>query len=484
MAIFLNNKDFLNNYVTMIDNAFISDYMPDSPENAVKVYLYGLYLSNLNDSANYNTLDAICNDLSITVDELHKHIDYWSDMGLIEIKSKNPLLVTYVSMLGGKRPIKKYSKAKYEDFNQNIQLLFPSRTIMPNEYNEYYELIEQYKIEPEALIMIAQYCVKNKGTSVRFPYIFKVARDWIDSNILTAAQVEERLLEYDLVSENLREVFKLMNKKAELNLEARQLYYKWTKEWNIDKDSILYCAAEFKLYTIGKLDKLLEELKTLNISSIEDITDYKNQKEILYDTAKTVVKRLGLYYASYEYIIEIYISKWFEKGYSKEAIMLIAHNCAIANIKNLEGMHHEINLLYGKWIINDDSVLNYYDEQLKVSERVQNIIYASGSKRRIRPTDIDNYTVWSNWGFDYDSLLCAAQLFKGKSQAFSYLSNLLSKCKENNVFTIEGIERMYKSGYNKDIKITAASGYMESNIKDKLKDLYSDDIDSDSGEIY
>ena len=36
------SKEFSKSAFTDIENAFITEYLPDSPGNAVKVYLYGL----------------------------------------------------------------------------------------------------------------------------------------------------------------------------------------------------------------------------------------------------------------------------------------------------------------------------------------------------------------------------------------------------------------------------------------------------------
>ena len=61
------SKDNIKSGKTYVDNQFIIHFMPDAPTDAVKVYLYGLYLcQNAEDGASSvkafaEALDAIIN---------------------------------------------------------------------------------------------------------------------------------------------------------------------------------------------------------------------------------------------------------------------------------------------------------------------------------------------------------------------------------------------------------------------------------------
>ncbi|MBO5888763.1 MAG: hypothetical protein J6Q58_01325 [Clostridia bacterium] len=61
------SKETQNLSKTMLDNVFISNYLPDAPENAVKVYVYGLYLCQ---NSNDITIENLAESLSLSVIEV------------------------------------------------------------------------------------------------------------------------------------------------------------------------------------------------------------------------------------------------------------------------------------------------------------------------------------------------------------------------------------------------------------------------------
>ena len=58
-----------------------------------------------------------------------------------------------------------------------MQLVISERMISVSEFNEYFNLLESTAIKPEALIMIAKYCVDLKGANIGVKYIITVAKD-------------------------------------------------------------------------------------------------------------------------------------------------------------------------------------------------------------------------------------------------------------------------------------------------------------------
>ena len=54
---------------TLVDNAFINEFMPSAPGNAIKVYLYGLTLCSSPYSRD-NDIDSMSNVLGISIDEI------------------------------------------------------------------------------------------------------------------------------------------------------------------------------------------------------------------------------------------------------------------------------------------------------------------------------------------------------------------------------------------------------------------------------
>lgn len=90
------SSDFLMETFTLVDNLFINEHLPYCDEKQIKVYLYGLYLCS--NPANDNSIAELCARLDMTESEIVSAYGYFEDMGLVQIVSKQPLEVKYLSL--------------------------------------------------------------------------------------------------------------------------------------------------------------------------------------------------------------------------------------------------------------------------------------------------------------------------------------------------------------------------------------------------
>ena len=194
----------IDNY-TVLDNAFLNEFLPQASGDDVKVYLYGLNLCS-NPNVEDNNLDTICKTLSLSEDEIVKSFSYWQEMGLVQIVSTNPLEIRYLPIRAHSGSSKLRDKSKYKDFNKQMQQVITGRMITPNEFNEYYTLIEVYHFEPEAIVLIAKYCTTIKSPSINYPYILAVAKDFASQGLKTVVTVEERFLEQEKSTAEIKQV--------------------------------------------------------------------------------------------------------------------------------------------------------------------------------------------------------------------------------------------------------------------------------------
>ena len=147
----------LKNGTTEVDNVFITDFMLDAPDIAVKVYLYGLYLCNQPDSTG-NDVDSIARLFEISSDDVISCFMYFENLGLVSILQGTPVEVKYLPAKFGSRQLKKYNADKYKSFNIASQEILTGHMITPTEYQEYYDIIESKHIEADAMLMIIKYC--------------------------------------------------------------------------------------------------------------------------------------------------------------------------------------------------------------------------------------------------------------------------------------------------------------------------------------
>ena len=244
MAFCKYSIDMLANNSTAVDNIFINNYLPYADSNFVKVYLYGLYKCQDSNSRD-NTIENFANELNLSQEDIEKAFEYWQEQGLVQILNVIPFEVRYLPIRDVLNNTKKYNAKKYESFNAQAQEILCGRMITPNEYREYYDIIERFHVEKEALLMIINYCVNIKGDNVGYAYITTIAKDWANQKITTAKQVEERLIEFENLRTGMEYLLKLMGSKRLPNIEERTLYQKWVQE-GFDDEVLTYVAKKMK----------------------------------------------------------------------------------------------------------------------------------------------------------------------------------------------------------------------------------------------
>lgn len=431
----------LDGTATMVDNAFIKHFLPYADADAAKVYLYGLMLC-ADPLGEGNTMSGIAEGLDLTTRQVEQAFEYWQSMGLVRIVSHLPFAVHYLSPAKALEPTRLLPNDKYHDFLVQLQEFFPDRIMHSNELYMYLHFLEETHMEPQALLMIAKFCVERKGTNVRSQYVLTVARNWYQLGCTTLADAEARILEADSVSEELRTVFRALKKTAAPDIDDRQLYTKWTRNWGFSPEAIVRAAKTVKRGGMERLDEVLDGFFRAGVFTEQDITAYIKQREATYALCIRVNKILGLYYESLDYIVETYTAPWLQMGYSEKAIELLAKYCALRGIRSIEGMQEVVQQCYREGVLDDQSVGVYLDEYARVDKQLRRIIEATGSTRRPTESDRELYRTWKGtWGFDDEVILYAASLAQGKPYAMANVGNMLTKWHAAGLSRIEDVRQ-------------------------------------------
>ena len=169
-----------------LETSFVLEYMPVAPENYTKVYLAGLSFASSED----NELEGIALVLGVDTNFVLEAFGYWAAQGLVNV-CPDPPSVEYLPVVPYSRRRKKYSKEKYKAFNDQLHVMIKDRNILPNEYEEYYNLMESYHIEDKALLTIIGYCIRLKGASITYPYILAVAKNLAHDGYTSYDRVQE-----------------------------------------------------------------------------------------------------------------------------------------------------------------------------------------------------------------------------------------------------------------------------------------------------
>ena len=407
--------------------------MPQAPAEFVKVYLYGLSLCT-SPNQDYNTCDSAAAFLSCSEDDILSAYEYWQEMGIIQIICKRPLEVKYLPLKNRSGSSKIRTKGKYSEFNKQVQEIISGRMIKPIEFNEYYYLIESLHFEPEALIMIIKYCTVLKGENIGYAYIGAVARSFANDNIKSTTAVEQKLLEQEKSTAEIKQVLDTLGLKRAADIDERNQYLKWTNKFGFSHNVIIEVAKSIKKNGgVGKLDNLLTKYYEQHLFTMQEISEYCSLREQMFEIAKNISKNLGLYYQNLENVVETYVSEWIKKGYNSETLELISHYCFRYSYRSLESMNDVIQKFYKLGLISVEAINQYTASIVSADQAIKEVLDACNLLRSVTSSDREFYKTWTTvWGFSHNAIMCVAKKAVGAFGPVSYMNKILSTLHSQN----------------------------------------------------
>ncbi len=438
MAFCKLSVDAVANNTTQIDNIFINNYLPYASDECVKVYLYGLYKCQ-DASSRDNTLENFANELNMSKEDVESCFYYWQEQGLVQILEVIPFEVRYLPITNVLNHTKKYNVKKYGTFNIQAQEILSGRMITPKEYEEYYYIIEELHMEKEALLMVISYCVNAKNNNnINYSYITTVAKDFVNKKILTAKATEEYLCSLEGLFEGIEKVFKTLKINRLPTITERTTYKTWKDDFQFDDNVILSVAKMMKRPNFEHLDALLKKYYSMKLTKIEEIENYENEKKTSIVVAKKITTNLGLYYENLEPVVDNYIFKWFNMGFSISMLEQISNYSFKTNVRTLEGMDKILNKFFKLGIITEQSLQEYFDSVLSVDKKIKSILENIGLSRSVNQFDRDKHKIWTEvWNLSDELIEYACSLSLGKEQPMQYLASLLSSFHDKNIKTVE-----------------------------------------------
>lgn len=440
MAFCKYSTQLTHNDSITLDQSFVTNFMPSAPESCVKIYLYGLCKCN-NPNVENNSIEDFCDTLGYSQEDIMSAFYYWQDLNLVQILNVTPFEIRYLPIRNSLGALKKYKVDKYASFNMTVQELLEDRMITPNEYNEYYSIIESLRIEPDALIMIIKYCIDSKGKNINYPYIITVAKNWAYEGVHTTEEVESKIASLNATSSELAQILKALGSKANISLEQRNNYIKWTKDYGYELGTILYVAKAVKSsssrYSFDDLDKLLTQYYGLGLFGIKEIEEYNSNKQYLEELARKILKCIGLQYSNVESMINTYLIEWMKKGYSEQTLIEIAEYCYKSSKRTLADIDRTIGKLYKLGLLSSSSIAKYIGGVVVFDNKIQELIDNLGLDRKVNKFDREYYKTWTDsWGFDEDTITYAGSISVDKSSPIQYMNKILSSWHDSGIKTL------------------------------------------------
>ena len=471
------SREIIENEKLRIDNAFVTDFMPFAPENYVKVYLYGLKLACFGGVGDIET--EIAGKLNLEPGLVSEAFSYWANEGLVNILSTSPVAVEYLAVNKGTLALRKFSKTKYKDFNDQLHAMLPSRNILPNEYNEYYSIMEAMHIEPEAMLAIIAYCIRLKGQDVGYPYILAVARNLARQGCLTYDRVNEQLSEFDLYDKDVAAVLHSLGSKKAPAIEDKRMFVKWTKTLGFPTETVVQVAKSVKRGGMDRLDALLVKYYENHLFSMAEIDEFNRNRDRLYSLTKEINKRIGVYYEQLDFIIETYVTRWLGYGFTDETLLTIAEYCFRCNIRTLEGYNATVEKFYKQGLITADDIGEFLGEAVRRDADIRETLEKAGVTRPVTSRDRDSYRTWTySWKMDRDVVLYAASLAAGNASPVSYMNAILGGWHNAGVTSLEGAKKFgaTRASAARETAATVTKTYTSEQLNAMFDSLNNEDL--------
>lgn len=471
------SREIIENEKLRIDNAFVTDFMPFAPENYVKVYLYGLKLACFGGVGDIEA--EIAGKLNLEPGLVSEAFSYWANEGLVNILSTSPVAVEYLAVNKGTLALRKFSKTKYKDFNDQLHAMLPSRNILPNEYNEYYSIMEAMHIEPEAMLAIIAYCIRLKGQDVGYPYILAVARNLARQGCLTYDRVNEQLSEFDLYDKDVAAVLHSLGSKKAPAIEDKRMFAKWTKTLGFPTETVVQVAKSVKRGGMDRLDALLVKYYENHLFSMAEIDEFNRNRDRLYSLTKEINKRIGVYYEQLDFIIETYVTRWLGYGFTDETLLTIAEYCFRCNIRTLEGYNATVEKFYKQGLITADDIGEFLGEAVRRDADIREALEKAGVTRPVTSRDRDSYRTWTySWKMDKDVVLYAASLAAGNASPVSYMNAILGGWHNAGVTTLDGAKKFgaTRASAARETAATVTKTYTSEQLNAMFDSLNNEDL--------
>ena len=432
------SKECDDNAYTLVENKFIHKYLPEADGFAVKVYLYGLYLCK-NASEDF-TVSAMAEVLKTTPQKITEAFSFWEDYDLVQILSKEPFAVSYLPVRTSVGKPRRNHYERYADFNKELQRKMQKvgKFVGYNDALKYMQFLEETEMQPQALLLIAEYCITKQGDTVSPSYIFNKAKKYIRNGWTTYEQVERELNNRNANEKEVLGLFGALNLSKAPDETDYALYQKWL-DLGFEPKGILRAAKLLKRGGMTALNLSIEELTEKGKFNEKEIADYLVEREKLISITFRIGRKLGVKIGNPATFADEYTEKWLNYGFEDSSLLDIALFCLKTERGDFSQMNEIVDQLFSNGIISKESVKEYLknkNDALKLFAKIREI---SGVVAK-NAVGLSMIETWRNWNFSDEIILEASKRSAGTTNPIPYINKILSDWKLAGVTTVDSIQ--------------------------------------------
>lgn len=448
---------------TPIENLFLTEYMYDAPEQALKVYLYARMLA-LHPELGGGTADMAV-ALRMTEDEVISAFGYWERRALVRGVSANPpawqFLPVRAQEAGAGSALDQEIYAN-RDFNNSMQKLFGNNLIGQHELSKASDWVNILRFDKDAVVRLLEYGiqtsrVRNPKPSSVFKRMDALAEEWSKRGIHTLEQVERAAVAEKWLG-IARDVLKKLGMKREPSDPELEMARRWVDEWGFDKKQILDACevtTNARNPSFNYLDSILASRRGGDPGEYRDLVAVL--KELNPKSAQPTPDQEERYHALRQ------------QGIDPELIRLAAIQCHQANKYRFDDLEWRLKVWQDDGVTTPGEAEAFMKRMGALKKQLREVLQAAGSERSPSYDDIKAYERWKDAWPD-DLIAFAAECSRGAGGSMAYMDKLLTRWGEAGITTVEAARAQHaawKAAQGKEAPANPALNYEQREYRDE-----------------
>ena len=438
---FKQDESMLRYGALPVDNLFFQEYLPGAKGAYVKVYLYGLYLSQHPQPD--MGLEEMARELDVETTEVEAALRYWERRRLVRRVSDNPPEYVFrgaaQAALSGEADIE--ADAAYVAFTEDVYALFGDRRkVRPADIALCWEWVQDMGLSQETVLMLLAHMISTRGVQFSFRSAQTEAVRMSEENVRTAEDAEAYFRHSRSVQDGAKAVLREMGKRRAPSQPEMDLYRKWTDEWGLTREAVIAACTEMSKGdpNFAYLDGILKGIRERSGAG-QAIRSEKDLRQRL-DTEKDENKAVrdfahSLGFRTVTPMIRRVYARLCGK-YDPRIVQLAADETYRAG-GDLEKTELTLERLHNQGVATLEAAQAYFEEAHRLNAALQPILEACGQRGIVTVGDRALYRKWKEDGFSDDMLLIAARQARSAAKKLPYIDGIVTAWKKAGVATPE-----------------------------------------------
>jgi len=280
---------------TIINNTFISDYLPEAPADFVKIYIAALCVAQSSSEEEFDS-GKLGKSLNLDKDVILSAWEYWDANELITlvpyqtengesdfiIKFNTPKKLEAVEakpLSPARRLATSFQDNSIKDMFDFIKALM-GRDLSQSELMTFLDWVENYNFPPDLVTMLVHDCIERGKNELG--YMKKIAADWHKAGVDTLDKAEAQQMKHREKWQKYSRVLGFFRINRQPSISEEKYMEKWFYEYDME-DEVIMRACEQTIKTLKPsfeyVDTILLDWKRSGVRTLLDLEDRLRARE-------------------------------------------------------------------------------------------------------------------------------------------------------------------------------------------------------------